>query len=49
VRTSVRGDIIDFVALSEAGESFAPGDEVMIVGIEGDKARVARKQDFLGE
>lgn len=49
VRTSVRGDIIDFVALSDPGEQFAPGEEVMIVGIEGDKARVARKKDFLGE
>jgi len=49
VRTSVRGDIIDFVALSEPGETFAPGEEVMIVGLEGDKARVARKTDFLGD
>lgn len=47
VRTSVRGDIIDFVALGEQGEHFDQGEEVMIVGIEGDKARVARQTEFL--
>ena len=49
IRTSVKGDIIDIVALGENGESFEQGEEVMIVGMEGSNARVVRKADYLGE
>ena len=49
VRTSVKGDIIDMVAVGENGEKFQQGEEVMIVGMEGNSARVVRKDDYLGE
>ncbi len=49
VRTTVRGDIIDLVALSDSGGTIEQGQEVMIVGIEGDKARVALQSEYLGE
>lgn len=49
VRTSVKGDVIDVIALGENGEQFAQGEEVMIVGFEGQTARVVRKDDYLGE
>ena len=49
IRTSVKGDIIDMVALGEHGETFEQGEEVMIVGMEGNDARVVRKADYLGE
>lgn len=49
VRTTVKGDIIDMVALGENGETFGQGEEVMIVGIEGNSARVVRKADYFEE
>lgn len=49
VRTSVKGDVIDVIALGENGEQFAQGEEVMIVGFEGQTAKVVRKDDYLGE
>ncbi len=48
VRTTVKGDVIDMVAQSEDGTDIAAGDEVLIVGFEGDRVRVARKDQFLG-
>lgn len=47
VRVTVRGDIIDMLALSDSGQDLSAGEEVVIVGIEGDKARVLRKGDIL--
>jgi membrane protein implicated in regulation of membrane protease activity len=47
VRVTVRGDIIDLLALSDSGQDLSAGEEVVIVGIEGDKARVLRKGDIL--
>lgn len=49
VRTSVKGDVIDVLALGENGEQFEQGEEVMIVGFEGQTAKVVRKDDYLGE
>lgn len=49
VRTSIRGDIIDLVAQSHDGQAFTPGEEVMIIGYEGNKVQVARQSEFLGE
>lgn len=49
VRTSVRGDLIDLVAVSHDGAEIAQGEEVIVVEIEGNQARVARQKEFLGE
>lgn len=49
VRTSIKGEIIDMVAVGHTGEPFVAGEEVIIVGLDGNNAQVARKGDFLGE
>lgn len=49
VRTDVRGEVIDLLALPEGDAEILAGDEVVVVGIDGDRARVARKSDVFGE
>ncbi|MCW5937313.1 MAG: NfeD family protein [Fimbriimonadaceae bacterium] len=49
VRTSIRGDLIDMIAVSDSGSDVEQGEEVLIVGIERGQARVARKSEYLGE
>jgi membrane protein implicated in regulation of membrane protease activity len=49
VRVDVRGEILDLLALPEGDAVIEAGDEVVVVGIEGDRARVALKRDVFGE
>lgn len=47
VRVSIKGDTIDMIALSEGDKDIAPGEEIVVVGLEGDRVRVAPKADYL--
>ncbi len=47
VRVSIKGDTIDMIALSEGEKEIAMGEEIVVVGLEGDKVRVAPKGDYL--
>ncbi len=47
VRVSIKGDVIDMIALSEGDKDIAMGEEIVVVGLEGDKVRVAPKGDYL--
>jgi membrane protein implicated in regulation of membrane protease activity len=46
VRVMVRGELIDLLALSDDGQTISAGEEVVVVGIEGDHARVTRKDQL---
>jgi membrane protein implicated in regulation of membrane protease activity len=47
VRVSIKGDTIDMIALSEGEKDIAMGEEIVVVGLEGDRVRVAPKADYL--
>jgi membrane-bound ClpP family serine protease len=47
VRVSIKGDTIDMIALSEGEKEIAMGEEIVVVGLEGDRVRVAPKGDYL--
>ena len=47
VRLQVKGSTVDLVAIAEDGREIEAGDEVLVVGFEGNNARVARKEDYL--
>lgn len=47
VRVSIKGDTLDLIALSEGEKEIAAGEEIVVVGLEGDKVRVAPKGDYL--
>lgn len=47
VRVRIKGDTLDMIALSENDKEIAKGEEIVIVGLEGDKVRVAPKADYL--
>ncbi len=47
VRLQVKGSTLDLVAISEKDGEIAAGEEVLVVGFEGNNARVARKEDYL--
>lgn len=47
VRIRIKNDTIDMIALSEQGKDIAKGEEIVVVGLEGDRVRVAPKGDFL--
>jgi len=49
VRTSIKGDLIDLVAVSDDGGEILQGEEVVVIEINGNQARVARQKDILGE
>lgn len=49
VRFEVKGEIIDMIAVTEDGSEIESGEEVLIVGIEGNQARVARRRDIFEE
>lgn len=46
VRLQAKGSTVDLVAISES--ELRPGEEVLVIGFEGNHARVARKKDYLG-
>lgn len=47
IRVSVKGDLIDMLALPLEGASIAKGDEIVVVTVEGDRAVVAKASDYL--
>ncbi|MBV6490218.1 MAG: hypothetical protein KJZ62_06475 [Fimbriimonadaceae bacterium] len=47
VRCSVKGETIDFLALSEAGETYEEGEQVVIVGFEEGKVSVVPLEKIL--
>jgi membrane protein implicated in regulation of membrane protease activity len=47
VRVSIKGDTIDMIALSEGEKEIGMGEEIVVVGLEGDRVRVAPKGDYL--
>jgi len=47
VRVSIKGDTLDLIALSEGEKEIAVGEEIVVVGLEGDRVRVAPKGDYL--
>lgn len=49
IRANVKGELIDLVALSDGKESIEAGEQVMIVELEGDRAKVVRRSMFFGE
>jgi membrane protein implicated in regulation of membrane protease activity len=49
VRTRVKGDIIDLLALPAAGEEIGSGEEVAILDMDGSTALVGRAATVLGE
>jgi len=40
VRIRIKNDTLDMIALSEGGKEIAKGEEIVVVGLEGDKVRV---------
>lgn len=49
VRVMVRGELIDLLAISDNGDPILAGTEVVVVGMDGDKARVASTQTILDQ
>lgn len=47
VRLQVKGSTVDLVAVAENEREMEAGEEVLVVGFEGNNARVARKEDYL--
>ncbi|HRF58983.1 MAG TPA: NfeD family protein [Fimbriimonadaceae bacterium] len=48
IRTTIRGELIDMLAFSDGGNPIDSGEEVIILAIESDRARVAKREDVLG-
>ncbi len=49
IRLSVKGDLIDFLAVAPDGETIEPGASVVVLEVEGDRANVARRESVLGD
>jgi len=49
IRLMLKGDSIDFLALSNDDRSLQPGEEVVVVAVENDRLRVIPKTDLLQE
>lgn len=49
LRSTIRGDVIDVIALPAGDEEILSGEEVVILDMEGHIARVARASDVLQE
>ncbi len=47
VRVTVKDDIIDMLALSEGGKTIEVGEDIVVVAVEGDQVRIAKKGDIL--
>lgn len=47
VRVTIKGDVLDMLALSEGDKEIPRGEEIVVVGLEGDIVRVAPKGDYL--
>lgn len=49
VRIYAKGESIDLLAVPMDGAEIEPGEEVVVVGMEGQRAMVARFKDYVGE
>lgn len=49
VRIEAKGEIIDMIAIADDGGAIEAGEEVLVVGVDGNQVRVARPKDFLRE
>lgn len=49
VRIEAKGEIIDLLATSESGEQIEIGEQVVVVGVDGNQAKIARRRDILGD
>jgi membrane protein implicated in regulation of membrane protease activity len=49
IRFEVKGEIIDMIAVAEDDSVIETGEQVLIVGVEGNQARVARRRDIFEE
>lgn len=47
IRIELKGDIIDLLAISDDGKDIEAGADVFVVGIDGQRARIARQEDLL--
>ena len=47
VRIRIKDDTLDMMALSEKGTDIARGEEIVVVGLDGNHVRVAPKGDYL--
>lgn len=49
VRIRIKNDTLDMIALSEGGKEIKKGEEIVVVGLEGDQVRVMPKGDLLDQ
>ena len=49
VRIETKGEMIDLIATSESGEPIEAGENVVVVGVDGNQAKIARRKDILGD
>ncbi|MFQ3586817.1 MAG: NfeD family protein [Fimbriimonadaceae bacterium] len=49
IRVNVKGDEIDYLALADQSGTFDEGEEVIVVGVEGNQARVVPKSELYKE
>ncbi|HXH59916.1 MAG TPA: NfeD family protein [Fimbriimonadaceae bacterium] len=47
VRVTIKGDVLDLLALSEGEKGLEKGDEIVVVSLEGNKVLVAKRTDYL--
>ncbi len=49
IRATLKGEMIDLLAITDEGQEIAAGEQVMIVDVENDRARVVRRSAFFGD
>lgn len=49
IRCSVRGDLIDYLAVSESNDAIEAGESVVVVGMENGRAQVVPRASIFGE
>lgn len=49
VRVEAKGELIDLLATAEGDKEIEVGEQVVVISIDGNQAKVARKQDYLDE
>ncbi|HAY14286.1 MAG TPA: hypothetical protein PLB31_05380, partial [Fimbriimonadaceae bacterium] len=49
VRVMVKGELIDYIAETDTEDTIEVDEAVLIVGVHGNRVKVARLNDFLAE
>jgi membrane protein implicated in regulation of membrane protease activity len=49
IRASIKGELIDLLARREDGAPISAGETVVVIGLEGNEARVARMDELMGQ